>query len=370
MLELFQAPSFCAFVVVVVSFIVGVFLLRRHILLEAAGDLAQLTQKWKVTAVNLSFGALAGALGGLNLTLTKTTFTLIVGQYKEGDDIGSGILEVISSPVLWAVSMTLVGTYLLQMKSNVDGLAQCSAMIVISSHCVTEEVVAAMGGILYFQDYKQFDTLAWVAFPTGNVLAVVAVIALAHFRSHGEIESKAGGNDKTIATHGNPTYEVHSIGCMPSPHKVVRPSPLKVVQPSPSPKPYTMPVADLPQAEEEPSAWVTMVVPLPAAPETPIATPRMDPPRTPPSLHTCSSSASPSRALLPQDDPLATASPQLRFSPMVLRSTGPFWSPGTWQGHASPMRASPPASTSTTPVASPTAGAQSISKISPCVEAA
>jgi len=185
MLELFSAPSFIVFISLTVSFIVGVFLTRRWIWKEAEWDVCKIKTAWKFTVLNLSFGALAGALGGLNLTLTKTTFSLIVGEYKD-----DGILGILSSPVLWVVSMTLVTTYILQMKSNVDGLAQCSAMIVISTHCVTEEVVAVFGGILYFQDYKQFNTVTWSMLPLGNLIAVVAVVCLGHFRSKIEMAEK------------------------------------------------------------------------------------------------------------------------------------------------------------------------------------
>jgi len=184
-LELFQAPSFFVFISLTVSFIVGIFLARRGIHKEAGWDSNNITVPWKITVFNLSFGALAGSLGGLNVTLTKTCFSLIVGEFED-----NGVVGILSSPVLWCVNVVLVTTYILQMKSNVDGLAQCSAMIVISTHCVSEEVVAILGGVLWFQDYKQFDTVAAICVPLGNVIAVIAVVVLGHLRSEVEMKEK------------------------------------------------------------------------------------------------------------------------------------------------------------------------------------
>jgi len=192
MLNLFKQWSFIVFVSLTVSAIIAIYLTRRWIWKQAEWDSSKIDKPWKLTVLNLSFGALAGAIGGLNVTLTKTTFSLIVGEYKDG-----GILEMLSSPVLWAVSMILVGTYILQMKCNVDGLAECSAMIVISTHCVSEEVVVTLGGILYFQDYKQFDIVSAIVFSVGNILAVIAVIALGHFRSEVEMAERSKKSDST-----------------------------------------------------------------------------------------------------------------------------------------------------------------------------
>ena len=63
-----------------------------------------------------------------------------------------------SSWLLYLVSFSLLGTFLLELKCTTDGLQYSSAMIVVSTLAVVEEVVATMGALLYFQDYKYFDT--------------------------------------------------------------------------------------------------------------------------------------------------------------------------------------------------------------------
>jgi hypothetical protein len=125
----------------------------------------------------MSYGAVAGAFGGVNVTLTKTVFSLIVGQYDRG-----GIAGILSSGVLWATSIALIATYLLQIIVTVSGLEATSAIIVISAHSVTEEIMATLGGILYFQDYLKFESWSWAMFIIGNMTAVFSVIGLSHLR--------------------------------------------------------------------------------------------------------------------------------------------------------------------------------------------
>jgi hypothetical protein len=109
--------------------------------------------------------------------LTKTVFSLIVGQWENG-----GFVALVSSPVLWITAIVLVGTYVLQIVVTVSGLEVTSAIIVISAHSVTEEVMATTGGILYFQDYLRFESWAWAVFIIGNVIAIASVIGLSHLR--------------------------------------------------------------------------------------------------------------------------------------------------------------------------------------------
>uniref|UniRef100_A0A7S4BN75 Uncharacterized protein n=1 Tax=Chrysotila carterae TaxID=13221 RepID=A0A7S4BN75_CHRCT len=183
MLALMRAPSFIVFLCLTVSFIVVLWTLQRRFMRESGNQPRTLKKKWKRYTVFLSFGALAGALGGLNITLTKSTFSLIVGQYGDG-----GVLGVVSSPVLWLTAITLVSTYVLQMVFTVVGIEHCSAVIIISTHAVTEEVTSALGGLLFFQDYQYFEAWEWAVFVTGQVISVVAVWCLAHFRLRYERE--------------------------------------------------------------------------------------------------------------------------------------------------------------------------------------
>eukprot|EP00957_Ditylum_brightwellii_P131009 9993108-Ditylum_brightwellii.AAC.1 len=87
----------------------------------------------------MSYGALAGAFGSLNVTLTKKVFSLIVGQVEN-----EGLVSLFTSPLLYGVAFFLVLTYILQIVVTVSGLEVTSVIIVISAHAVTEEVVATL----------------------------------------------------------------------------------------------------------------------------------------------------------------------------------------------------------------------------------
>mmetsp|Transcript_13004 Transcript_13004/g.47523 ORF Transcript_13004/g.47523 Transcript_13004/m.47523 type:complete len:144 (+) Transcript_13004:3-434(+) len=96
------------------------------------------------------------------------------------------------SPLIWCISFTLIFTYVLQLKSMADGLEKISAVVVLSTQCVTEEIVVSLGGLLYFQDYKAMNSVQWGFFVSGNVTAVVCVIVLTHFKLKREDERVNG----------------------------------------------------------------------------------------------------------------------------------------------------------------------------------
>lgn len=177
MVWLMQQPGFIAFCCFAGSFIIGMWCIKRRILAFCNHDPRNIQRRWLRTILNMSYGAVAGALGGVNVTLTKTVFSLIVGQYND-----NGIVGILSSGVLWATSVVLIATYILQIVVTVSGLEVTSAIIVISAHSVTEEVTATSGGILYFQDYLQFETWSWIVFIVGNLIAIVSVVGLSHLR--------------------------------------------------------------------------------------------------------------------------------------------------------------------------------------------
>ena len=177
LLWLLRQPGFIAFCVFAGTFIIAMLLIKRRILASCNNDPRTIRRPWVRTVLNMSYGAVAGAFGGVNVTLTKTVFSLIVGQYDH-----DGIVAVLSSAVLWVVSIVLIGTWCAQLFVTVSGLEVTSAIIVISAHSVVEEVTATSGGILYFQDYLQFETWSWFVFLSGNLIAIVSVVALSHLR--------------------------------------------------------------------------------------------------------------------------------------------------------------------------------------------
>ena len=54
--------------------------------------------------------------------MTKSTLELIIAAYRDGGgDFSTGLGEIFSSPLLYAVGLSLAGTFLLELKSTADG---------------------------------------------------------------------------------------------------------------------------------------------------------------------------------------------------------------------------------------------------------
>jgi len=176
-LELYASYPFIIFVVLWCSFTGGILYARHKILMAVDGNIEEITAAWKTDFLHLSYGAMAGALGAMCITLTKSVFELMAEGWKH-----DGFLGVIGSPLLWVVVVVLVSCYVMEMKWTVEGLESCSAMIAVPTQTVTEEIVAMFGGILYYQDFRKFGPGTGVLFALGNLIAVVSMIALAHFQ--------------------------------------------------------------------------------------------------------------------------------------------------------------------------------------------
>ncbi len=155
----------------------------------------------------ISYGALAGTFGGLNITLTKLLFATLIGGSED-----TGFVSVFTSPIVWLIAVFLVTTYLLQLMVAIEGLEAASSIIVMSAHSVLEEIVASLGGIFCFDDAENFAQWEWLMFFFGNVLAIIGVYLLTHSRlKHisGDNQNQSGrdsieiGGQKNIANEGN-----------------------------------------------------------------------------------------------------------------------------------------------------------------------
>eukprot|EP00948_MAST-09A_sp_MAST-9A-sp1_P002821 g2821.t1 len=177
MIELYKQPSFVCFIVILALFILLMFFTKYSLTREVDGDLSRIENSFDLMLLNLSFGGLAGSFGGLNITLTKSVLSLITGEYEKG-----GFSHVFSSALLWILGLLLISTYVIQMKFTTDGLEACSATTIVSCQAVTEEIVATMGGLLYFQDYVQFTLSTGFLFMIGNLLAIGAVVTMTWIR--------------------------------------------------------------------------------------------------------------------------------------------------------------------------------------------
>jgi len=203
MVWLMRQAGFIVFCCFSGSFLIGTWYLKRRILASCQHDPRTIQRRWVRTVLNMSYGAIAGAFGGVNVTLTKTVFSLIVGEFNQ-----AGIKAVLSSPLLWGTSFVLVGTYVLQIVVTVSGLEATTAIIVLSAHSVTEEVMATLGGILYFQDYLKFEVWAWIVFTLGNLMAIASVIGLSHLRLR-DMEAKE--REASAITAEDDTSETDNI---------------------------------------------------------------------------------------------------------------------------------------------------------------
>ncbi len=125
----------------------------------------------------ISYGALAGTFGGLNITSTKLLFATLIGGSED-----TGFVSVFTSPIVWLIAVFLVTTYLLQLMVAIEGLEAASAIIVMSAHSVLEEIVASLGGIFCFDDAVNFAQWEWLMFFFGNILALIGVFLLTHSR--------------------------------------------------------------------------------------------------------------------------------------------------------------------------------------------
>lgn len=82
---LFHQPSFFAFIAVVGIIIVTAYLAKRRIYIKHNRDWNNMENLRDRGIVYLSYGVLGGTFGGLNITLTKATFTLLVNAFEKGD---------------------------------------------------------------------------------------------------------------------------------------------------------------------------------------------------------------------------------------------------------------------------------------------
>lgn len=135
--------------------------------------------------LTVSYGAIAGSVGGLNVTLTKAVFSILV-------DIGdSGAKIVFTSWATWIVGIIVVVTYVIELRLTANGLYQVGSMIFLPCFAVVEQAVIAMGSLLFFQNYTQFTTLAATMFAIGNSIALIAVVVMASMRLHNHGERRA-----------------------------------------------------------------------------------------------------------------------------------------------------------------------------------
>ena len=87
---LLSQPTFFSFVVVLIVFLTASYAGMQRIYQRVHHDWAHLVERplWERSAVHIAFGSLGGTFGGLNVTLTKATFTVIIAEFDRGRESG------------------------------------------------------------------------------------------------------------------------------------------------------------------------------------------------------------------------------------------------------------------------------------------
>lgn len=178
LIALYKEPTFIIFVAWVLVVGCTFWGVKSKFLRDMDHDWVRLSLDVpKMTMINLSFGIIAGTLGGFNITLTKSMFQVMGGEFKE-----DGLLGLVTSPLCWVLGLSLLATFIFQMRCVTDGLEKCTAMVVVPAQSVTEEATATLGGLLYFQDYTQFELWNATVFFIGDLIAIGAVVAMVTLR--------------------------------------------------------------------------------------------------------------------------------------------------------------------------------------------
>jgi len=178
LIELYQGTSFIVFMIFWVLTTSGLYITRWKILKDHGGDITNVTDRTKLTILNLVYGAFPGLLGGMNITLTKTIFTVIGGQYSDH----GGIVGVVTSPLPYILGISVGTCYVWQLRAMTNALDACCAMVIICTESVVEEMIATLGGLFYFQDYKNFKAWQLGVFALGMIIAVCAAASLTILR--------------------------------------------------------------------------------------------------------------------------------------------------------------------------------------------
>jgi len=170
------SPTWIIWAVLMPILIFGVITLQRSLLRECGDDPTQLVQ-WKQTALNMTWGAKSGVMGGVNITFSNMFFSLMVGETDQ-----NGMESLFKAPLFYGLAFLLPITFVIQMFWTVEGLEELSAVIVMASFAVSEMLVAIAGGILCFHDYSEMDAWNFYVFMPGVLVALTGVCLMAHWR--------------------------------------------------------------------------------------------------------------------------------------------------------------------------------------------
>lgn len=217
LLNRYHQPTFIIFILIVMVVVASAYAMKERVLRRAEGDWSRVRDDAGKLTLNLAFGIMAGTLGGFNITLTKSIFQVMGGQWEDG-----GEDALLSSFLCWTLGISLVFTFCFQILCVIDGLEKCAALVVVPVQSVAEESCATLGGLLYFQDYTQFTAPSAVAYAFGDLLAIISVVALVRIRVRRAKTASASpkGNKEHLITTESEDIDAAAAGLLDEGPKV------------------------------------------------------------------------------------------------------------------------------------------------------
>ncbi|KAF0688255.1 Aste57867_20125 [Aphanomyces stellatus] len=133
----------------------------------------------------LSYAGLAGTFGAQSVMFAKSTGELIK-QSARGDNQFTKVLT-------YVIILGMVLTISLQTHCLSLGLKYFDALYIVPVFQCFFISFSVIGGAVYFQEFKNFDTTQWIVFPVGVLITIAGVIVL----SSREMQHDAGAPVQT-----------------------------------------------------------------------------------------------------------------------------------------------------------------------------
>lgn len=172
LVKLYKEPLFIGFIIGLLSLMLTLYLINRYVG-KLKNEHEELTSRQEFL-YSFSFGASAGCWGGLCVTMIKSALTIILDKFQEGN-----FFSVFLEPIVYVLAAILVTCWYQQLNWINKGLERYPAVFIVSIEAVVNEVVAVSGGLIYFQEYLEFDEVTGTIFALGMFLGVFGIMFFA-----------------------------------------------------------------------------------------------------------------------------------------------------------------------------------------------
>lgn len=172
LLDLYKEPLFIGFIICLLSFMGSLYAINKYTL-NLKKNHEKLSKRQEFL-FSFSYGASAGCWGGLCVTMIKSALTIIQDKATEGL-----FLNIFIEPIVYILLGILITCWYQQLNWINKGLERFPAVFIVSIEAVVNEVVAVSGGLIYFQEYLEFDAVTGPIFGGGLLLGVIGVMIFA-----------------------------------------------------------------------------------------------------------------------------------------------------------------------------------------------